>query len=121
MRPAMRRSGVDRGSVTRFVALSAIWGSSFLFIKEALEGLAPAQIVLGRLLAGAIVLAIAVAARHGTWPRGGGAGGRGAGADRAGAPARRRDRAGHRGGGAPRNVAAGRAHVGPSRRPRRRG
>ena len=55
--------------MTRFVALSAIWGSSFLFIKEALEGLAPAQIVLGRLLAGAIVLAAAVGIRHGTWPR----------------------------------------------------
>jgi drug/metabolite transporter (DMT)-like permease len=60
---------VDRGSAARFVALGAIWGSSFLFIKEALEGLAPAQVVLGRLLAGAIVLVAAVLFGHGRWPR----------------------------------------------------
>ncbi|HZN16347.1 MAG TPA: DMT family transporter [Acidimicrobiales bacterium] len=60
---------MDRASAARFVALGAIWGSSFLFIKVALEGLAPAQVVLGRLLAGAIVLIAAVAVRHGTWPR----------------------------------------------------
>ncbi|MBA3655627.1 MAG: DMT family transporter [Actinobacteria bacterium] len=65
----MRRSGVDRGSAFRFVALGAIWGSSFLFIKIALEGLAPAQVVLGRLATGAVVLVVAVALRHGTWPR----------------------------------------------------
>ncbi len=65
----MRRSGVDKRSAARFVALGVIWGSSFLFIKVALEGLAPAQIVLGRLLTGAVVLAAAVALRHGTWPR----------------------------------------------------
>lgn len=67
----VRRSGVDRSSAARFVALGAIWGSSFLFIKEALEGLAPAQVVLGRLLAGALVLVVAVVLRHGAWPRGG--------------------------------------------------
>jgi drug/metabolite transporter (DMT)-like permease len=65
----MSRSGVDRSSAARFVALGAIWGSSFLFIKVALEGLAPAQVVLGRLATGAIVLAIAVVSGRGRWPR----------------------------------------------------
>jgi drug/metabolite transporter (DMT)-like permease len=65
----MRRSGVDRASAARFVALGAIWGSSFLFIKVALEGLAPAQVVLGRLATGAFVLVVAVVVRHGAWPR----------------------------------------------------
>jgi drug/metabolite transporter (DMT)-like permease len=65
----MRRSGVDRASAARFVALGAIWGSSFLFIKVALEGLAPSQVVLGRLSTGALVLLVAVAVGHGTWPR----------------------------------------------------
>jgi drug/metabolite transporter (DMT)-like permease len=44
----------------RFVTLGAIWGSSFLFIKVALEGLAPAQVVLARLVTGALVLVGAV-------------------------------------------------------------
>ena len=65
----MSRSGVDRASAARFVALGAIWGSSFLFIKVALEGMAPTQVVLGRLLTGALVLIAAVILRHGTWPR----------------------------------------------------
>jgi drug/metabolite transporter (DMT)-like permease len=60
---------MGRAGAVRFVALGAIWGSSFLFIKVALEGLAPAQVVLGRLLTGAIVLVAAVFVRHGTWPR----------------------------------------------------
>lgn len=65
----MGRSGVDRSSAARFVALGAIWGSSFLFIKVALEGLAPAQIVLGRLATGAAVLVVAVLAGRDRWPR----------------------------------------------------
>ena len=65
----MPRSGVDRGSAARFVALGGIWGSSFLFIKEALEGLTPTQVVLGRLGAGAVVLVLALVIRRGRWPR----------------------------------------------------
>lgn len=40
----------------QFIALSLIWGASFLFIKVALDGLSPAQIVVGRLVLGAMVL-----------------------------------------------------------------
>jgi drug/metabolite transporter (DMT)-like permease len=50
--------------------LACIWGSSFLFIKVALEGLAPSQVVLGRLVAGATVLALALAVRRLRFPRG---------------------------------------------------
>ena len=39
------------------VGLSALWGSSYLFIKIALEGhVAPAEIVLGRLVIATAVL-----------------------------------------------------------------
>lgn len=39
-----------------FVGISLIWGSSFLLIAEALEGLTPATVTLGRVGVGAIVL-----------------------------------------------------------------
>lgn len=41
----------------QFVVLALIWGASFLFIAVGLEGLSPAQVVLGRLCAGAVALA----------------------------------------------------------------
>lgn len=44
------------GSVVRFVALALVWGSSFLWIKIALGGLAPVQIALVRLVLGAAVI-----------------------------------------------------------------
>ena len=47
------------------VALSAIWGSSFLFIKVGVEELEPAVVVFGRLFVGALVLLPVVAARGG--------------------------------------------------------
>jgi drug/metabolite transporter (DMT)-like permease len=53
----------------RLLLLAAIWGCSFLFIKVALEGLAPTQIVLGRITLGAATLAAIVAVRHGRMPR----------------------------------------------------
>ena len=40
------------GTLLMFAALAATWGASFLFIKIGLEGLTPAQVVLGRLTAG---------------------------------------------------------------------
>lgn len=48
----------------RLLALACIWGSSFLFIKVALDAFAPAQLVLGRLVAGALVLLAVSAARR---------------------------------------------------------
>ncbi len=48
-----------------YVALAAIWGLSFLFIKVADRAFAPVQIALGRVALGcAVVCAIAVIGRH---------------------------------------------------------
>ena len=60
---------MTRASVVRLALLSLIWGSSFLLIKVALDGLAPTQVVLGRVLAGATVLMLAMAVRRLPFPR----------------------------------------------------
>jgi drug/metabolite transporter (DMT)-like permease len=46
-----------------------LWGSGFLLIKIALEGMSPIQIVLGRLLAAAVAMLVVVAYRKETLPR----------------------------------------------------
>ena len=43
-------------SLVRLGALAILWGSGFLFIKEALGGLSPFQIVFGRMLAAAVAM-----------------------------------------------------------------
>lgn len=53
----------------QFVALALVWGASFFFIKIALEGLSPAQVVLGRLLAGAAALLLVSSASRTRLPR----------------------------------------------------
>src|SRR5205823_3877200 len=53
-----------------FVLLSAIWGSSFLFIKVADRSFAPLQVALGRCLLGATTLLVLVAIRRERLPRG---------------------------------------------------
>lgn len=53
-RPAVLHMGV----AGQFVMLALAWGASFLFIKVGLEGLSPPQVVLGRLLAGAVALTV---------------------------------------------------------------
>lgn len=58
-------------TLIRFLALALLWGSSFTLIKVSLEGLSPAQLVLGRLMLGAAVLATVAALRHVPLPRGG--------------------------------------------------
>lgn len=50
--PQTRRGGI----LVRFVLLALTWGASFLFVAIALTGLSPAQVVLGRLVAGALAL-----------------------------------------------------------------
>lgn len=50
--------------MARLGALAVVWGSSFLLIKVGLRGLSPAQLVLSRLLFGAGVLLVVVAARR---------------------------------------------------------
>ncbi|CAL9303430.1 DMT family transporter [Streptomyces sp. SudanB52_2052] len=53
----------------QFVALACAWGSSFLFIKVALEGLTPAQVVWGRLVLGALALCAVMAVTRSRIPR----------------------------------------------------
>jgi len=47
---------MSRGSLVRLVLLALLWGSGFLWIKLALRGFTPVQIVLVRLALGALVL-----------------------------------------------------------------
>lgn len=49
-----RRGGI----LVQFILLALTWGASFLFVALALDGLSPAQVVLGRLVTGAVALAI---------------------------------------------------------------
>jgi drug/metabolite transporter (DMT)-like permease len=60
---------MSRASAIRLALLAVLWGSSFLFIKVALDGLSPIQIVLARMAAGALVLLAIVRARHDQLPR----------------------------------------------------
>jgi drug/metabolite transporter (DMT)-like permease len=45
-----------------------LWGSGFLFVKLALRGLSPSQVVLGQLALGAVVLLITLAVRRQSLP-----------------------------------------------------
>ncbi|MFD5069532.1 DMT family transporter [Streptomyces sp. NPDC087866] len=53
----------------RFVALSLIWGFSFLLIKVGTDAYAPFQVTLGRLLSGTAVLAVVMAVKRERLPR----------------------------------------------------
>ncbi len=55
---------MTRKSLTLFVATSIIWGSSFLFIRLAVEHMPPAWVVFGRTLLGAAFLVPLAARRH---------------------------------------------------------
>lgn len=55
--------------VVQFVLLGVIWGSSFLFMKVALTGISPLQVVWGRLVLGALTLAVFVLVRRERLPR----------------------------------------------------
>jgi drug/metabolite transporter (DMT)-like permease len=55
---------MTRKSLLLFVAASVIWGSSFLFIRLAVEHMPPATVVFGRTLLGAMFLAPLAARRH---------------------------------------------------------
>ena len=54
---------MNRSTMPRLLLLAMIWGSSFLLIKFAIEGLSPTQVVLGRLASGAVVLLLILAVR----------------------------------------------------------
>jgi drug/metabolite transporter (DMT)-like permease len=53
----------------RLLLLGAIWGSSYLFIKIALDGFSPTEIVAGRMVAGALTLLLLMYTRKLTLPR----------------------------------------------------
>ena len=54
----------------QYLGAAAVWGASFLFIKVAVGGLSPSQVVLGRLFFGALVLAAVMIVTRRRWPRG---------------------------------------------------
>ncbi|GAA3804092.1 DMT family transporter [Cellulomonas soli] len=60
----------DRRTAAMYITLAAVWGSSFLLIKVALHGLSPAQLVLGRLVLGAVSLIALMLLTRRRWPRG---------------------------------------------------
>jgi drug/metabolite transporter (DMT)-like permease len=65
-------SGSRSGQVSvavAFVLTGIIWGSSFLFMKVALGGLSPAQVVWSRLVLGALALGLFVLIRREPLPR----------------------------------------------------
>lgn len=72
MTDVQRSTGTVRiGILVQFILLALTWGSSFLFVAVALTGLSPAQVVLARLVTGALALgAICAIGRH-RLPRGG--------------------------------------------------
>jgi drug/metabolite transporter (DMT)-like permease len=55
--------------LVRILVLGSIWGSSFLWIKLALDGLPPLDVALGRCLVGAVTMWTLVAVRHHRIPR----------------------------------------------------
>jgi drug/metabolite transporter (DMT)-like permease len=50
--------------LSRLYLLAVLWGSGFLFVKLALRGLSPVQIVLGQLTLGAVVLLLTLVVRR---------------------------------------------------------
>ena len=56
-----RHEAVTRRDALLLLLLSAIWGSSFLFIKLGVDELEPSVVVLGRLVFGALLLLLAAA------------------------------------------------------------
>lgn len=59
---------VSRRDAALLLLLSAIWGSSFLFIKLGVDELEPSVVVLGRLVVGVLVLIPLLALRGGLSP-----------------------------------------------------
>lgn len=55
--------------VLQFTLAGIVWGSSFLFMKVALEGVGPGQVAWARLVLGALALGVLVAVRRERLPR----------------------------------------------------
>jgi drug/metabolite transporter (DMT)-like permease len=58
--PGYVSTPVSRRQLVMLIALAAIWGSSFMFIKVAVEEMTPGVVVFGRVLVGALALLPAV-------------------------------------------------------------
>ena len=58
--PGYVSCAVSRRHLVMLIALAAIWGASFMFIKVAVRELAPGEVVFGRVLVGMLVLLPAV-------------------------------------------------------------
>ena len=54
---------MNTANLARFLSLGAIWGASYTLIKLAISGLSPSQLVLSRLLLGAVLLLVVAKAR----------------------------------------------------------
>lgn len=54
----------------QYGAAALVWGSSFLFMKVALDGMSPAQVASGRLWLGAVTLVAVMLVLRRPWPRG---------------------------------------------------
>lgn len=65
----MTRASSPALLVTQFVLTGLIWGSSFLFMKVALEGVSSGQVAWSRLVLGAMTLAVFVLVRRDVLPR----------------------------------------------------
>jgi len=69
-RPVTAGRGPSNASViVQFVLAGVVWGSSFLFMKVALGGLAPGQVAWSRLVLGALTLGLFVLLRRDHLPR----------------------------------------------------
>lgn len=68
--PAPTGAPGGRRIALTYVALALVWGSSFLFIKVALEGLGPGQVALARTVLGAAALVVVALVTRRPWPRG---------------------------------------------------
>ncbi|MFC7405609.1 DMT family transporter [Georgenia alba] len=56
-------------TLPKYLGLALMWGASFLFIRVSLDGLSPAQVVLGRIVIGALTLAAIMTVTRRRWPR----------------------------------------------------
>ncbi|MCC4909719.1 DMT family transporter [Microbacterium sp. cx-59] len=67
--PAVPAAPASAAITIQFVLTGIVWGSSFLFMKIALEGLSSAQVVWSRLVLGAVTLGLFVLVRRDSLPR----------------------------------------------------
>lgn len=68
-RPATAAIPSPTVTTIAYLALALTWGSSFLFMKVALQEFTAAQVALGRILVGAVTLTTLMIATRRAWPR----------------------------------------------------